>query len=153
MSGLGSAGATMMLVFGGLAAGGMLIMTVDRLSVWNRMPIVEYATDFRRFLKRVDPMMPIIVTLTGIGAVLFAIESAGSASLLAWIALALLVLIMVASVTLAEPVNSKFRKLAEGTPPEGADRYRIFWYRFHFVRSTVALIAFISLVAAVITAL
>jgi hypothetical protein len=63
--GLARTGAILMLVFGGVAAGVMWGITADRLLVWNRMSITEYATDFRRALKHVDPMMPIFVALSG----------------------------------------------------------------------------------------
>jgi len=142
-------GAILMLLFAGLAAGGMLVVTVDRLLVWPKMTVVEYATDFRRHVKHLDPMMPIFISLSGIGVVLFALSQSGVAAILAWVALGCLVLIMAASVTIAEPVNSKFRRLPEGTPPEGAERYRVFWSTFHTARAVVSVTTFLLLVLAV----
>ncbi|WP_157187190.1 DUF1772 domain-containing protein [Nocardia vinacea] len=153
MSALGHLGAMLMLLFGGLATGGIWVIAIDRLAVWNRMSVVEYATDFRRTLKHVDPMMPIFVSLSGVGAVLFSTHASGNSRLLGWLGLACLVVIMVGSALLGEPINSKFRRLAEGTPPEGAEALRAFWRRFHFVRTGVAVAALVFLIAAVIAAL
>ena len=52
--------AWIMLVSCGLWAGGILIFAVERTNLWRRMPIDQYAVDFRRSLFRVDPMMPIL---------------------------------------------------------------------------------------------
>ena len=46
--------------------------------------------------------------LSVLGAVVFAINSGGRAAVLAWIGIALIALIIVASITLAEPINSRF---------------------------------------------
>lgn len=142
-----------MLLFGGLAAGGIWVIAIDRLAVWNRMSVVEYATDFRRTLKHVDPMMPIFVSLAGIGAVLFSIQSSGISTLFGWLGLAFLLVIMIGSVMFGEPINSKFRRLPEGTPPEDASQLRAFWRRFHFARTAVAVLALIFLITATTTAL
>lgn len=150
MTGLALAGAVVMLLAGGIASGNMWCITVDRLSVWTRMSIVDYATDFRRLLKNVDPMMPILVGLSGVGAVIVAIQTSGLTSALAWAVLGCQVLIILTSATLAEPVNSKFRRLPEGTPPERADYYQTFWARFHRLRTLASVVAFILAVSSVV---
>jgi hypothetical protein len=43
----------------------------------------------------------------------------------------MIVAIIVASTTIAEPMNSKFRRLPEGQAPDGAERIRMTWRRFH----------------------
>src|SRR6516225_3150567 len=52
--------AWIMLVSCGLWAGGIFIFAVERTNLRRRMPIDQYAVDFRRSLFRVDPMMPIL---------------------------------------------------------------------------------------------
>jgi uncharacterized membrane protein len=144
--------AWLMVVFCGIWTGGINVIAVDRLSVWNRMSIQEYAVDFRRLLFRVDPMMPILAIVTLISAVYFAMYTNPLASKAAWIGAGLVLLVIIASVSLAEPVNSKFRRVPEGTVPEGADRYRVFWRRFHMCRNVAAIIAFACLAAAAVEA-
>jgi len=128
-----------MLVFCGLWTGGILIFAVERTNLWRRMPINQYAVDFRRSLFRVDPMMPILGIIAGIGATVFGLDSGGWARILAWAGLALIVLVVVGSIAIAEPINSKFRRLQEGEIPEHAEYYRNVWRRFHAWRTLAAL--------------
>jgi hypothetical protein len=140
--------AWVMLAFDGLYTGAILIYAVDRVHVWQRMPIDQYVVDFRRSLYRADPLIPIMGILSALGAVVFATDSGGRAAVLAWIGFALIALIIVASITLAEPMNSKFRRLPEGKAPDRVEQLRISWCRFHRARTVVALGALACLVAA-----
>jgi hypothetical protein len=140
--------AWVMLAFGGLYSGAILIYAVDRVHVWRRMPVDQYVVDFRRSLYRADPLIPIMGVFSELGAVVFASNSAGRSAVLAWIGIALIALIFVASITLAEPVNSKFRRLPEGQAPDRVEQLRITWCRFHWARTVVALGALGFLAAA-----
>ena len=140
--------AWVMLAFGGLYSGAILIYAVDRVHVWRRMPVDQYVVDFRRSLYRADPLVPIMGVLSALGAVVFALNSGGRAAVLAWIGIGLIALIVVASITLAEPINSKFRRLPEGQAPDRVERLRISWCRFHWARTVVALGVLACLVAA-----
>jgi hypothetical protein len=140
--------AWVMLAFGGLYSGAILFYAVDRVHVWRRMPVDQYVVDFRRSLYRADPLIPIIGVLGALGAVVFATDSAGRAAVLAWVGFALIALIMVASIALAEPMNSKFRRLPEGQAPDRVEQLRISWCRFHCARTVVALGALACLVTA-----
>lgn len=139
-----------MLVFGGLFSGAILIVAVERVDQWRRMPVEQYAVDFRRSLYRLDPLIPIIGVVSALGAIVFALRSDGGGSALAWIGVALIAVIMIASIVLAEPINSKFRRLPEGQAPEGAEQLRVTWRRFHLARTVVALSSFAVLSAALI---
>jgi hypothetical protein len=140
--------AAVMLAFGGLYSGAILIYAVDRVHVWRRMSVDQYVVDFRRSLYRADSLIPIIGVLSELGAAVFALNSTGRAAVLAWSGSALIALIFVASVTLAEPMNSKFRRLPEGQAPARVEHLRIAWCRFHRARTVVALAALACLVAA-----
>lgn len=150
MTGIALVGAILMVLAGGIAAGNMWCITVDRLSVWKRMTVVEYATDFRRLLKNVDPMMPILVALSLIGAVLVAVNTSGATSVLSWGVVGCDAVIIAASTVLAEPVNFKFRRLPEGTPPDRVEYYRTYWQWFHSLRTLVNVAAFVFAVSAVL---
>ena len=137
-----------MLFFCGLWAGGILIFAVERTNLWRRMPIEQYTVDFRRSLFRVDPMMPILGVVAGIAAAVFAINHIGAARVLAWAGVGFIVLVVVASIAVAEPINSKFRRIPEGQIPDLAEHYRIVWRRFHAWRTLAALAALACLAAA-----
>lgn len=136
------AGAIVMLFVGGITAGNMWMVAVDRLTVWQRMSVDEYAIDFRRTIKLVDPMMPILGTLSAVGAALVGFTADGTTSILAWCAFGCYAIVMLGSLVLAEPVNTKFRRLPEGTTPERAAHYRTFWRRFHRARTVLGVTAF-----------
>jgi hypothetical protein len=140
--------AWVMLAFGGLYSGAILIYAVDRVHLWRRMPVDQYVVDFRRSVSRADPLMPIMGMISELGAFVFALNSAGRPATLAWLGTALIALIMVASMTLAEPINSEFRRLPEGQAPDRVEQLRITWCRFHWARTVVALGALACLVAA-----
>jgi anthrone oxygenase-like protein len=142
--------AWIMLVFCGLWAGGILIFAVERTNLWRRMPIDQYAIDFRRSLFRVDPMMPILGVIAGAATTIFAMHRSGAARDLAWTGLGFIVLVVMASITIAEPINSKFRRLPEGQTPQRAEHYRTLWRRFHALRNLAALAALACLAAAAV---
>jgi hypothetical protein len=133
-----------------LWSGGILIFAVERTNLWQRMPLEQYAVDFRRSLFRADPMMPILGVTAGAGATFFALNRSGAATVFAWAGIGFIVLVVVASITIAEPINSKFRRLPEGQMPERAEHYRTLWRRFHAARNLAALAALACLAAAAV---
>jgi uncharacterized membrane protein len=141
--------AWLMSLFGGLFSGAILIVAVERVNQWGRMPTEQYVVDFRRTLYRVDPLIPIMGVLSAAAAVIYALNTHGRASILAWGGIALIAVIMVGSIVLAEPMNSRFRRLPEGQAPMGVEQLRINWRRFHLVRTVVAIAALACLTAAV----
>ncbi|MEB3980095.1 DUF1772 domain-containing protein [Mycobacterium sp. 663a-19] len=143
------ASAWLMVSFAGLFSGGIFFVAVERLNLWRRMPVDQYVVDFRRSLYRLDPLMPILGTIAALSAVVFAFNTGGRASTLAWIGVSLIGVIMVASIAVAEPMNSKFRRLSEGQAPEGVDQLRVSWRHFHWARTAVALAALACLAAAI----
>lgn len=140
--------AWLMVAFSGLFSGAILIFAVERTNLWRRMPVDQYVVDFRRSLYRADPLIPIMGALGALGAVVFALNSDGRAAALAWIGTVLIAVVIFGSVIVAEPINSKFRRLSEGQAPEGAEQLRITWRRFHWARTVVALVALACLAAA-----
>ena len=87
---LSHASAWLMVAFAGLFSGGILIVAVERVNLWRRMPVDQYVVDFRRSLYRLDPMMPILGTLAALGAVVYALNTGGRAAVLAWVGVALI---------------------------------------------------------------
>lgn len=57
--------------------------------------------------------------------------------------------IIVASIVIAEPINSKFRRLPEGHAPDAAEQLRTTWRRFHLARTITGLAALACLAGAV----
>lgn len=138
-----------MLGTGSLFTGGAVWYSWERVWIWRRLTLPEYAVDFRRSLRKADPAMPILLVACGAAAVAFASLTEGSARMLAVAGIALLVVILAGSIVVAEPVNSQFRRRPEGVVPPDAERLRRLWRRFHLARTSLAVAALGCLVTAV----
>lgn len=138
-----------MLGAGGIFTGGIVWYAWERVWIWRRLTLLEYAIDFRRSLRKADPAMPILLVVCAAAVAVFAWRTSGEARTLAAVAIALLATILVSSVVVAEPINSEFRRRPEGVVPPDAERLRRLWRRFHLVRTALAVTAFYLLVVAV----
>ena len=139
--------AWLMVAAGGLFSGGIFFVAVERLNLWQRMPVDQYVVDFRRSVWA-DPLMPILGMISELSAVVFALNNVGRPATLAWLGITLIGVIMVSSIVIAEPINSRFRELPEGQQPEGVEQLRLRWRRFHLARTSVALLSLTCLAAA-----
>jgi hypothetical protein len=138
-----------MLGAGGVFTGAVVWYAWERVWIWRRLSLDAYAVDFRRSVRKADPALPILLVVCAAGAGAFASETDGAARALSVAGIALLAVILVSSIVLAEPINSQFRRLPEGTVPPDAERLRRRWRRFHLVRTALAVSAFALLVNAV----
>jgi Domain of unknown function (DUF1772) len=138
-----------MLGAGGLFTGGVVWYAWERVWIWRRLPLAAYAVDFRRSVRKADPALPILLVVSAVGAGAFASLTDGTGGTLALAGIALLAVILVSSIIVAEPINSQFRRLPEGTVPPDAEALRRRWRRFHLVRTALAVAAFTALVTAV----
>jgi Domain of unknown function (DUF1772) len=138
-----------MLGAGGLFAGGIVWYAWERVWIWRRLALHAYAVDFRRSLRKADPALPILLVISAACAGAFAALTDGAGRALALAGIALLAVVLVSSLILAEPINNQFRRVPEGTVPPDAERLRRRWRRFHLVRTALAVAAFTALVTAV----
>ena len=105
------------------------LFAVERVNLWRRMPVDQYVIDFRRSLYRLDPLLPIMGTLSGLGAAVFAWNSEGRAAVLAWIGIALIAVIMVGSIV-CRADEFEVSAASRGPSARRAERLRITWRRF-----------------------
>ena len=138
-----------MLGAGGLFTGGVVWYAWERVWIWRRLALPAYAVDFRRSVRKADPALPILLVIGAAGGGAFASLTDGTARMLAVGGVALLAVILVSSIILAEPINSQFRRLPEGTVPPNAEGLRRRWRRFHLVRTAIAFGAFVLFITAV----
>jgi Domain of unknown function (DUF1772) len=138
-----------MLGAGGIFTGGVVWYAWERVWIWRRLALQEYAVDFRRSLRRADPALPILLVISALAGGAFAAFTDAAARVLAFTGVGLLAAVLVSSILLAEPVNSQFRRRPEGVVPPDVVRLRRFWRRFHLIRTALAVAAFTCLVTAV----
>ena len=103
-----------MLLSGGIWTGGLVTYAVERVSLWRRMPLEEYVVDLRRSLSRADPFQPVIGFVCVAGAVVFALSESGTSETLTWLGTGLVAAVIVWSVVLLGPLNSRVTQLPEG---------------------------------------
>jgi Anthrone oxygenase len=137
-----------MLGAGGLFTGGVVWYAWERVWIWRRLALPAYAVDFRRSVRKADPALPILLVISAAGAGAFTSLTGGAGRALALAGLALLAVILVSSLILAEPINNQFRRLAERTVPPDAENLRRRWRRFHLIRTALAVTAFALFVTA-----
>lgn len=138
-----------MLGAGGLFTGGVVWYAWERVWIWRRLTLPAFAVDFRRSVRKADPALPILLVICAAGAGAFAWLTGGTGRILSLAGVALLAVILVSSIILAEPINSQFRRLPEGTVPPDAESLRQRWWSFHLIRTALAVAAFALFVTAV----
>jgi Anthrone oxygenase len=138
-----------MLSAGGLFSGGLVWYAWERVWIWRRLDLGAFAVDFRRSVRKADPAMPILLVICAAAAGMFASLAEGGARTLALAGIGLLVVILVGSIVVAEPINSQFRRLPEGVVPPQAERLRRRWRRFHLIRTCMGVAALACFITAV----
>jgi hypothetical protein len=73
-----------MLGAGGLFTGGLVWYAWERVWIWRRLDLHEYAVDFRRSVRKADPAMPILLIICAVAASGFAVVIDGAARTLAF---------------------------------------------------------------------
>ena len=138
-----------MLSAGGLFTGGLVWYAWERVWIWRRLELHEFAVDFRRSVRKADPAMPILLVICGASAGVFASLTDGAARALALSGVGLLAVILIGSIVVAEPINSRFRRLPEGVVPPRAERHRRVWRLFHLMRTGLGILALACFITAV----
>jgi hypothetical protein len=104
----------LMLSAGALFVGGLVWYAWERVWIWRRLDIRAFALDFRRSVRRADPAMPILLVICGNAAGVFASLTGGGSRTLALAGIGLLATILIGSIVIAEPINSRFPPASRG---------------------------------------
>jgi len=142
-----SAWASLMLIAGGLFAGGAATFTWSRVPIWRRMPVQKFIDDFEKTLRRTDKVQPALLVTAIASAVGFALAADGSARVLALVGAAGFVATLAASIAILVPLQRRI----VATPPAEAkaiDEMRVRWCRGHLGRSMLAVASFVAVAAA-----
>jgi hypothetical protein len=139
--------ATVMVVSGGLFAGGVTSIAVERVPAWRRAELREFRSAFAHTLSRVDRLQPALLAISVASSIGYAVGAAGSARALAMLATAGFLLILVGSVAWLVPIQ---RRLTSESELANADvgELRSRWLRGHLVRTIGAVLLFTLTVVA-----
>ena len=142
-----SAWASLMLIAGGLFAGGAATFAWSRVPIWRRMPVQQFIGDFEQTLRRTDQVQPALLVAAIVSAAAFALTADGPARVLASLGAAGFVVTLAASLAFLVPLQRRI----VATPPaeaEAIDEMRARWFRGHLGRSMLAAAAFVAVAVA-----
>jgi hypothetical protein len=142
-----SAWASLMVIAGGLFAGGAATFAWSRVPIWRRMPMQGFVGDFGETLRRTDKVQPALLVAALVSASGFALTADGPARALALTGAAGFVVTLAASIAILVPLQRRI----VATPPAEAktiDEMRARWFRGHLGRSMLAVASFVAVAVA-----
>jgi len=142
-----SAWASLMLIAGGLFAGGAATFAWSRVPIWRRMPVQGFSGDFEETLRRTDKVQPALLVAAIVSAAGFALSADGLARVLALVGAAGFIVTLAASLAFLVPLQRRII----ATPPAEAgaiDKMRARWFRGHLGRSMLAVASFVAVAVA-----
>jgi hypothetical protein len=139
--------ANLMLIAGGLFAGGAATFAWSRVPIWRRMTAQEFIGDFEETLRRTDKVQPALLVAAIVSAAGFALTADSSARVLASVGTAGFVVTLAASLAILVPLQ---RRIVATAPAEvGAiDKMRARWFRGNLGRSILAVASFVAVTVA-----
>ena len=139
--------ASLMLIAGGLFAGGAATFAWSRVPIWRRMPVQEFIGDFEQTIRRTDKVQPALLVATIVSAGGFALTAEGLARVLALVGAAGFVVTLAASLAILVPLQ---RRIVATLPAEAKaiNEMRARWFRGHLGRSMFATASFVAVVVA-----
>jgi hypothetical protein len=139
--------ANLMLIAGGLFAGGAATFAWSRVPIWRRMTAQEFIGDFEETLRRTDKVQPALLVAAIVSAAGFALTADSSARVLASVGTAGFVVTLAASLAILVPLQ---RRIVATAPAEvGAiEKMRARWFRGNLGRSILAVASFVAVTVA-----
>jgi Domain of unknown function (DUF1772) len=140
--------ATVMMVSGGLFAGGVMSIAAERIPAWRMTQLPDFRIGFAQTLRRVDRLQPALLSACLLSTIGFAaVTAAGAARTLALVAAAGFLLVLVGSVAWLVPIQRTLKAGME-LSPAAVERLRARWLRGHLVRTVLGVALFILTVVA-----
>jgi hypothetical protein len=140
--------AFLMLVSGGLFAGGVSALAWDRIPAWRSMPLAEFTMDFAGVVQRADRVQPGLLVTAIVASFGFGLTDPGAARILALIGASGFLATLIGSVAVLVPLQR--RMVSSRTLEAGAlERMRHLWFRGHVGRTVVGMASFLLVASAV----
>jgi hypothetical protein len=139
--------ASLMLIAGGLFAGGAATFAWSRVPIWRRMALQEFIGDFKPTLRRTDKVQPALLVAAIVSAAGFALTADGVARVLALLGAAGFVVTLAASIAILVPLQRRI----VATPPAEAKAINEMcarWFRGHLGRSMLSAASFAAVAVA-----
>ena len=141
--------AALMLIAGGLFAGGAATFAWSRVPIWRGMAVPDFMTDFGQTIRRTDKVQPALLLVAAASAIGYAVAADGWARLLAALGAAGFVLVLLASLAVLVPLQRRI----VATPVTDAgdiEAMRLRWFTGNLGRSVLSLVSFALMVLAAV---
>ena len=138
--------AVLMLLFGGLFAGGGATFAWSRVPIWRRMPLPEFVTDFDETLRRTDIVQPAFAVAAAVAGIGFALSADGWARALAALGAAGFITVLVVSVAVMVPLQRRI--IATRGQSDDTEAMRRRWFSGNLGRSILSVLSFVLHVVA-----
>jgi hypothetical protein len=99
--------AAIMLIAGGLFAGGAATFAWSRVPIWRRMQPPEFMKDFEETIRRTDVVQPALAVVAAASGIAFAVAADGSARLLAALGAGGFIVVLVAWLAVMVPLQRR----------------------------------------------
>ncbi len=139
--------AFLMLVSGGLFAGGVTALAWDRIPAWRSMPLDEFSTDFAGAVQRADRVQRGLLVVAIAASFAFGLTDAGAPRFLALIGASGFLVILIGSVAILVPLQRRMIS-SSSLEADALERMRHRWFRGHLERTVVGLASFLLVAAA-----
>jgi hypothetical protein len=139
--------AALMLLAGGLFAGGAATFAWSRVPIWRRMPPSEFVRDFEQTIRRTDKVQPALLVVAAMSAIGFAVTANGSARVFAAVGAGGSIVVLLASLAVLVPLQ---RRIIATPLAQGGDigAMRLRWFSGNLGRSLLAVASFALMVVA-----
>jgi hypothetical protein len=142
--------ATLMLIAGGLFAGGAATFAWSRVPIWERMELREFITDFEETIRWTDKVQPALLVVAAGSAIGFAIAVEDTARrVLSAAGAGGLMLVLLASLAVMVPLQRKIIVTPASQEAE-LEAMRSRWFTGNLGRSVLSVTSFALLVVAVV---
>ena len=139
--------ASLMLIAGGLFAGGAATFAWSRVPIWRRMPVQGFIGDFEETLRRTDKVQPALLVAAIVSTAAFAFTAEGSARVLAAVGAVGFVVTLGASLAFLVPLQRRIVATSP-TQAEAIEEMRARWFRGNLGRSMLAAASFVAVAVA-----
>ena len=140
--------AALMVIAGGLFAGGAITFAWSRVPIWRRMQTTEYVRDFGQTINRTDKVQPMLLVVAAVSAVAFGLTSTGVAQVLAFVGAGGLAAVLMASLAVLVPLQRRIVAVGMGDPMADLGDMHRRWDQGNLGRAFLSLLAFAALAAA-----
>ena len=138
--------AVIMLIAGGLFAGGGATFAWSRVPIWRGMTAPEFVTDFAETIRRTDIVQPALAAVAAVAGIGFAFTADGWARLFAALGAVGLIIVLLASVVVMVPLQRRI--IATRGQAEDLEAMRRRWFSGSLGRSVLSVVSFALLVVA-----